>query len=312
MNEVTSPKKNMRLVVTGGAGFIGTHLTQLLVSEGHEVHVVDTLVGTIKRGIHPSATLHIIDVRDQEKLTALFKSLPHIDGVFHAAALPSVPFSIENPLVSHDVNVNGTLSVLAAAHAHGVGRVIFSSSSAVYGDTNVIPSNEETSLSPQSPYALHKYIGEQYCALYSALYALPTVVLRYYNVYGLGADPNGPYASAIGKFIQMQQNGQPITITGDGEQTRDMVHVRDVARANLVALTHPHLGNAEIFNVGTGTQTSINEIAHIIGGPTLHIPARHEPRHSCADITRIQALGWHPSVKLHEGIHELKAETHLQ
>lgn len=310
MEQTDSPAK--RVVVTGGAGFVGTQLTNSLIEKGYEVHIIDTLVGTLRRDVRPPAVLHTIDIRDKEKLSALFEQLGPIDGIFHAAALPSVPYSLENPLESHDVNVNGTLTVLSVAKKHNVRRVIFSSSCAIYGDTDVIPSDEDTPVMPLSPYALHKRMGEEYCELYSRLYGLPTVALRYYNVYGPGADPYGPYASAIGRFIEMRKQGQTLSITGDGEQTRDMVHVRDIAEANIRALEHPDLGQGEIFNIGTGVQVSINEIARQVGGPTTYVPARKEPRHSCANNQRArQVLGWKPQVSLSEGITELKAEAHL-
>lgn len=302
-----------KVVVTGGAGFIGTHLTQLLVASGYEVHVVDTLVGTLLRDVQSPAALHIIDIRDRDKLDELFQQLGHIDGLFHAAALPSVPYSIENPRESHDVNVNGTLTVLAMAKKHTVGKVIFSSSCAIYGDTEVLPSHEETPPMPQSPYALQKQVGEQYCSLYSRLYELPTVVLRYYNVYGPGADPYGPYASAIGRFIELRKKGEPLTITGDGEQTRDMVHVRDIARANVLAFEKDTVGAGEIINIGTGFQVTVNAMAQKVGGEMLYAPARQEPRHSCADNTRArELLGWEPTVELTSGIEELKLQANLQ
>lgn len=301
-----------RVVVTGGAGFVGTHLTQMLVEKGYEVHVVDTLVGTLRRDVKPPAVLHIIDIRDKEKLSALFEKLGSIDGLFHTAALPSVPYSIENPIESHDVNVNGTLTVLSVAKMHGVRRVIFSSSCAIYGDTDTIPSNEDTPVMPVSPYALQKRVGEEYCELYSRLYGLPTVVLRYYNIYGPGADPYGPYASAIGRFIEMRKKNETLTITGDGEQTRDMVHVRDIARANIMALEGKDLGKGEIINIGTGVQVTVREMAKQVGGPSTHVAARKEPRHSCADNRLAkELLGWEPSVQLVDGIAELKAEANL-
>lgn len=313
MEEITQKGGGKKVVVTGGAGFIGTHLTQMLVSLGYEVHVIDTLVGTLQRDVTPPATLHITDIRDKEKLDLLFTSLGHIDGLFHAAALPSVPFSIENPIESHDVNVDGTLTVLAVAKKHNVGRVIFSSSCAIYGNTEVLPSNEDTPAMPESPYALQKQISEQYCTLYSRLYGLPTVILRYFNVYGPGADPYGPYASAVGRFIELRKRGEHLTITGDGEQTRDMVHVTDIARANILALQKADVGFGEVINIGTGFQVTVNEMARKVGGDTTYVPARKEPRHSCADNTLAkEKLGWEPTVPIEVGIDELKVQAQLQ
>jgi UDP-glucose 4-epimerase len=301
-----------RVIVTGGAGFIGTHLTRTLVERGYEVHVVDTLVGTLQRDVEPPAILHIVDIRDRDKLDALFGSLAPIHGVFHAAALPSVPYSIENPRESNDVNVNGTLAVLDEAKKHGVRRLIFSSSCAVYGDPAVIPSHEGVSAMPLSPYALQKQVGEQYCKLYSLIYELPTVVLRYFNVYGPGADPYGPYASAIGRFIELRRKSEPLTIIGDGEQTRDMVHVHDVAHANVLALEKEGLGHGEVINIGSGEKITVNEMAKHVGGEKVYLPPRQEPRHSCADNALAKKLlGWEPTISVLKGVEELKRAANL-
>ncbi len=283
------------MVVTGGKGFIGTHLCEALSHEGYEVVTFD-----IKDNQ---------DVRDTESLKKIFEGA---EFVFHLAALPRVQYSIEHPDISNDTNINGTLSVLIAAHAAGVKRVVYTASSSAYGDQDVMPLKEDMPAHPISPYALQKYVGELYARLFSEVYGLSTVSLRYFNVYGPGADPNGPYAQVIPKFIEMRLKDEPMTITGDGTQTRDLVHVRDIARANILAATAAGVGKGEVINIGTGKSYSINEIAQSIGGPIKYIPARLEPHTTRADNTRArELLGWKPTVTLEEGIAELKSLAKL-
>jgi nucleoside-diphosphate-sugar epimerase len=279
-----------KVIVTGGAGFIGTHLVEALKAEGYEVGIVDKKQGS--------------DVRDTEYLKKAFAGAKF---VFHLAALPRVQYSIEHPQETNDTNVSGTLSVLTAAREAGVSKVIYSASSSAYGDTDVMPLHERMPANPMSPYALQKYIGELYCRLFSETYQLPTVSLRYFNVYGPGADPNGAYALVIAKFLQQRMEGKPITITGDGTQTRDFTHVRDVIRANLLAAKSEKVGKGEVINIGAGKNASVNEIAELIGGPVEHIAPRLEPHDTLADNGLAkQLLGWEPTVTLEDGIAELK------
>jgi UDP-glucose 4-epimerase len=281
----------MKAIVTGGAGFIGSHLAQVLKDAGHEVKIID---------IKPDPRL---DVRD---LDALKREFAGFDAVFHLAALPSVPYSIEHPEETHETNLTGTLNVLLAARDAGVRRVIFSSSAAVYGDQEILPIKEASDKKPISPYALQKLESEEYLRLFSRIYGLETVSLRYFNVYGPGQDPSGPYASAIPKFIKMRQEGKPLTIMGDGEQTRDFVHVSDIAAANLAAATSERVGQGESINIATGKSVSIHEIAELIGGPVEHQPPRLEIKDSLADISLAEELlGWKPERGLEEGIRAL-------
>jgi UDP-glucose 4-epimerase len=292
-----------KIVVTGGAGFIGSNLVEALVARGDEVHVVDTLVGGKKEHVPADATLHEVDIRDTVALTKIMESA---DVVFHLAALPRVQFSIEHPIETNEVNVGGTVSVLEAAHRAGVRRVVYSASSSAYGDQATMPLVESMPANPLSPYGLQKYIGEQYCQVFSVVYGLETVSLRYFNVYGKNQDPSGAYALVIGKFLKQRMDGEPITITGDGEQTRDFTHVRDVVRANLLASESVHVGRGEVMNIGAGNNCSINKVAEIIGGPVVHVPSRLEPKHTLADATRARELiGWVPEVLLESGLHEL-------
>lgn len=299
-------QKKEKAVVTGGAGFIGSHLVDRLVEEGYDVHVIDDLSGGKKEHVHPDATLHVVDVRNRTVLAPLFDSAAY---VFHLAALPRVQFSIEQPEATHDVNVTGTLNVLSAAHKAGARRVVFSSSSSVYGDQDTLPLKETMDVRPMSPYAMHKYMGEWYCRLFSTLYKLPTVSLRYFNVYGSRYDPEGAYALVIGKFLEQKKKGMSLTITGDGTQTRDFTHIKDVVDANIRAAMSEKVGNGEVFNIGAGKNYSVNQIAELIGGPSEHIDPRIEPHDTLADSTKAQeVLGWKPAVSLEEGIGALVKE----
>lgn len=293
-----------KMVITGGAGFIGSHLAAALLGRGDEVVVVDNFATGKRERVPKEAQLIETDIRDTAALRAVFAGAACI---FHAAALPRVQFSIEHPEETHDVNVNGTLSVLLAARDAGAGRVVYSASSSAYGDQPTMPLVETMPPAPKSPYGLQKHIGELYARVFAEVFNLPAVSLRYFNVYGPGADPTGAYALVIGKFILQRQEGKPMTITGDGTQTRDFTHVRDVVRANMLAAESPKVGKGEVINVGAGNSASVNAVAELVGGPVEHIAARLEPHDTLADNTRArELLGWQPEVPLAEGIAELK------
>jgi UDP-glucose 4-epimerase len=228
------------------------------------------------------------------------------------AALPRVQLSIQQPRETHDVNINGTLSVLEAVRAAGVGRVVYAASSSAYGDQETLPLSTDLTPQPKSPYALQKYVGEEMMRTWSVVYGIKTVSLRFFNVYGPHMDPDGAYALVIGKFLKLRQEGKPLTITGDGTQTRDFTHVTDVADAIYRAATQAGVGAGEVFNVGAGGQTSINEIATLIGGEVEYVAARLEPMRTMADIRKTTtALGWQPRVTVAEGIAALKHERGL-
>lgn len=291
-----------KIIVTGGAGFIGSNLVDGLVRRGDEVYIIDNLSSGKKENINPKATFHNLDVSHLEKLKPLFEGM---DFAFHLAALSGVPYSIERPIETNEVNVNGTLNVLMAAKEAGLKKVIYSTSASVYGDQPIMSLSEDVPPRPASPYGLQKYIGEMSCRLFFETYGLPTVCLRYFNVYGPRQSDEGVYASVIGKFLNQKRNGQALTITGDGTQTRDFVNVSDVVRANILAMEKP-VGQGEVFNIGTGRNHSINEIAKIIGGEIEYVPARFELHDSVSDSSRAQEiLGWTPSVSLEEGLKEL-------
>ncbi len=298
-----------KALVTGGAGFIGANLTRALLDRGDEVHVVDTLVASTREQVPQGAVLHEVDIRNTEELIPLCTGVEYL---FHCAALPRVQFSIKNPMETHAVNITGTLSVLEAARQANVGRVVYSASSSAYGDQKILPLVESMAAQPKSPYGLQKYVGELLCRVWSEVYELPTVSLRYFNVYGPGLDPDGPYALVIGKFLAQRKRREAFTITGDGEQTRDFTHVRDVVRANLLAAESSKVGKGEVLNIGAGRCVSIKKLAELIGGPVNFVPARLEPKHTKADAGLAKELiGWEPSVLFEDGIAELKKEWGL-
>ncbi|HCR52398.1 TPA: hypothetical protein DIV48_01965 [Candidatus Kaiserbacteria bacterium] len=293
-------------VVTGGAGFIGSNLSQALLEEGYEVRVIDNLSGGKRENVPEGTVFHELDILDTAAITPVMRGA---SVVFHEAALPRVPFSIEHPMESHRANVDGTLSVLIAACDAKVGRVVYAASASAYGNQETLPLSETMPTDPVNPYGLQKYMGETYIKLFAALYGLETVSLRYFNVYGPGMDPEGAYALAIGKFFSQRMRSEPLTIVGDGTQTRDFTNVRDVVRANLLAATSERVGKGEVINIGAGRNVSVNELAELIapGEKRAALPPRAEAHDSRADIARArELLGWEPSVSLEEGIAEMK------
>ncbi len=293
-----------KAVVTGGAGFVGSHLVDVLLEEGYAVSVIDNLSGGKRERVNPKAELYVVDVCDFDAILPIFKDA---EFVFHLAALPRVQYSIEHPEETNKVNIGGTVAVLRAAHEAKVKRVVYAASSSAYGNQEVLPLSEDLPPDPLSPYALQKYVGELYCRVYSTVYGLSTVSLRFFNVYGPRLDPEGAYALVIGKFLKQKKDGVPMTITGDGEQTRDFTHVRDTVRGILLAAASPKVGKGEVVNLGRGRQTSVNEIAKLIGGEVVHIEPRFEPRHTEANIARAkELLDWVPEISIEDGIAELK------
>ena len=292
-----------KIIVTGGAGFIGSHIVDALVLIGHEVHIVDNMSAGKEENINPKAIMHNVDIRDKEALIPLFKDVKY---VFHEAAMPQVQYSIENPVETNDINVNGLLNVLEASRLNNVKRVIFASSSAVYGNQETMPIVESMETNPLSPYGAQKYIGEVCMKLYSQIYGVETVCFRYFNVYGPRQSATGSYASVIPRFIEFKKKGESLTIVGDGENKRDYVHVTDVVQANLMAMISDKVGKGETINLGVGESFSINHIASLIGGEVIHIPPRIEPKETIADISKVKEfLDWQPGVKLEQGIQDL-------
>ena len=259
----------MQCVVTGGCGFIGSNLVERLVKLGHRVLVLDDLSAGSDTRLNPAAELIVGSVNDMNAVLAATRSA---DWIFHTAALPRIQRSIDDPIGTHDVNVTGTLNVLCAAQRNGVGRVINSSSSSVYGDQPTHLMREDMTPNPKSPYALQKLMGEKYADIFARLHQITVVSLRYFNVYGPGQPADGAYALVIPRFLQMKAEAQPLTIYGDGSQTRSYTHVDDVVEANILAATGSlSPASHTVLNVGTDVETSVNEIAAIIGGPVRHI-----------------------------------------
>lgn len=290
----------MRTLVTGGAGFIGSNLVDELINQGHEVVVLDNLSTGKKENINPQAKFIEADITNLEQIKPHFVGL---DYVFHLAALPRVQWSIENPIETHAANINGTLNVFLAARDAKVKRLVYSASSSAYGDTQVLPLKEDLLPMPMSPYGLHKYVGEHYARLFSLLYGLETVSLRYFNVYGPRMAFEGAYVTVIAVFLRQKKEGKKMTIVGDGSQTRDFTFISDVVRANILASQSPKVGKGEVLNIGAGQNYSVNEIAKRLGGEVEYIAPRIEPHDTLADIMKARnLLGWQPQVNLEEGL----------
>jgi nucleoside-diphosphate-sugar epimerase len=299
----------VKIAVVGGAGFIGSNLVDALVDAGEDVTVVDNLSGGYRRNLNPQAPLYEVDIAtDSEQLTS---ALNGREVVFLTAALPRVPRSIEDPVSTHAVNVTGALRVLKAAVDAGVRRVVYSSSSSVYGDQPTLPLTEDMVPGPLNPYACQKLMGEIYARNFAHIYGLETVCLRYFNVYGPRQVTEGAYRLVISIFMDQRRLGEPLTIHGDGEQTRDFTWVGDVVRANILAGRSDRVGRGEPINIGSGSETSVNRIAELIGGPAVHVPARgFDERFKRAGIERArELLGWEPRVHIEEGIRRILEST---
>ena len=298
----------MKYIVTGGAGFIGSHITDALIARGDEVHIVDNFLTGKRERVNAKSTLHEADIRDFQALAPIFAGA---DGIFHTAAQARMQYSIQQPQLTNDINITGTLNVLLAARDTKVKRVVYSASSSAYGARNPMPLQEDMPPEPIIPYAIQKRVGEQYCVMASRFYGLETVSLRYFNVYGprQTTASDGPYATVIGIFLEQRKNNQPMTIVPDGTQRRDFTHVTDVAAANLLAMSSAKVGAGEIVNVGTGKNYSVREVADMIGGAWEFAPPRQgEVHETLADMTRAKALlAWSPKVSFQDGISELKS-----
>ena len=299
-----------KAIVTGGAGFIGSHLAERLVELGHQVIIIDDLSSGKMENMDKvlfgkKAEFVQGSITDPSLLKRLFTDA---DYVFHLAAVTSVPRSIDNPQASHEVNVNGTLNVLLAARDNSVKKLVLASSAAVYGDTPTLPQTEDMMPRPLSPYAVAKLVGEYYCQVFTRIYNLPTVCLRYFNVYGPRQDVNSPYAAVIPKFIQEVRRGNAPVIFGDGEQTRDFAFVKDVVEANVLAAQSDISG---IFNIGGGESVTINRLAalivELVGShvkPIYREPRPGDIKYSLADISRASAFGFKPEYNLKQGLAE--------
>jgi nucleoside-diphosphate-sugar epimerase len=300
----------MRYVVTGGAGFIGSHLVEHLVGAGHDVVVLDDFSTGKRENLAPwLGRIELVEgsVTDPDVCA---RAIRGADYVLHQAALPSVPRSVRDPVASHAVNATGTLMVLLAARDAKVKRVVYAASSSAYGNTPELPKREDMVARPLSPYAVAKLAGEQYCRAVHASFGVPTVALRYFNVFGPRQDPTSQYAAVIPKFITAALAGEGPTIFGDGEQTRDFTFIANVVRANLLACDAPPAAFGEVCNVGCGERISVNELWRRIRKLAgASVEARYEPtrtgdvRDSLASLDRARALlGYEPVVSVDEGL----------
>lgn len=298
-----------RYLVTGGAGFIGSHLVRRLVTEGAEVRVVDNCsTGNASRLEDFRGSIEFImgDLADERVCDDAVKGM---DYVLHQAAIPSVQRSVRDPVATNRANVTATLNLLESSRRAKIRRLVYAASSSAYGDTEVLPKIETMPPNPLSPYALQKFVGERYCKLYNDLYGLETVILRYFNVFGPNQDPHSEYSAVIPKFISALLASQPISVYGDGEQSRDFTYVENVVEANLVAMQAEN-GAGRVFNIGCGERISLNTLIKFLErlmGVNAMInfidPKPGDVRHSLADITLVhRILGYSPKVMVEEGL----------
>lgn len=305
-----------KVIVTGGAGFIGSHLAEELARRGYQVTILDDLstgeMENIKELLKKGSVQFIQDsITNFSLLKELFQGAIY---VFHQAALPSVPRSVKDPLAANEVNITGTLNVLLAARDNKVRKVVYASSSSVYGDTPTLPKKEDMVPHPQSPYAVSKLAGEHYCRVFQEVYGLATACLRYFNVYGPRQNPDSQYAAVIPRFIRWASEGSPLIIFGDGEQTRDFTFIADAVEADILAAESNASG---VFNIGRGKSITINELAKLVikltGNnvePVHQEPREGDIRHSLADISKAKTLGYEPRYNLEEGLEETRKFHH--
>lgn len=298
-----------RALVTGGAGFIGSHLVEGLLARGYEVRVLDNFATGRRENL--SAVLSQIELieGDVRNLTTVHTAARKMDLIFHEAALPSVERSVRDPLTTNEVNIRGTLNVLLAAREAGVRRVVYASSSSAYGNTPVLPKKESMPPEPLSPYAVSKLAGEQYMRVFAALYGLSTISLRYFNVFGPRQDPTTQYAGFLAKVVSCALTGEPYPVFGDGEQSRDFTYVENVVEANLLA-AEANLEGSPILNIAYGARTTLNQIITMVNELThQNLPAHYGPpragdvRDSQADLECARAiLHYAPTVDVREGL----------
>lgn len=295
----------MKYLVTGGAGFIGSHLVDKLIERGHDVVVIDNLSTGNLKNLNPKAKFFKEDICNFEKISPIFNE---IDYVFHLAAIPRVPISIEDPVNTSKVNVMGTVNVFKAAVDSKIKRVVFASSSSIYGAQKKLPLVENMSPNPLSPYGLQKLIGEQYAKMFVDLFKIQIVCLRYFNVYGPRIDFDSDYSLVLGRFLKLKSQNKPLTIYGDGEQTRGFCFVEDVVDANIKASESQKIKGGEVINIGQENSYSINYLVKLLEGEAHYLPARTgDPRHTQADTMLAQnLLLWKPKVDFSDGVNITK------
>lgn len=289
-----------KVAVVGGAGFIGSNIVDTLIDKGIEVIVLDNLSTGYRKNVNSKAKLVECDI-STSSIDFLQKTLAGCEIVFHTAALARVQPSILEPVKFDKVNVNGTVNLLKACVEAGVKRVVYSASSSCYGNCDTFPTPESYPTNPLSPYGLQKYIGELYCKMFSEVYKIDTVCLRYFNVYGERMNFEGAYKLVIAVFAEQYKKGIPLTITNDGNQRRDFTYVKDVVDANILAATHKEELSGEVFNIGNGDNFSVNEVADMFGGEKNYFKFVLEPFQTLADNTKAKLiLGWRPKGNLKE------------
>ena len=293
-----------RVLVTGAAGFIGSHLVDRLLDEGCEVLAIDNLagghLGNLEHALtHPNFSFFERDIRNLNSIQSLFEG---VDWVFHLAAMADIVPSIQNPLLYHSSNVEGTANVLEACRAHSIKKIVYTASSSCYGIPDLFPTPEHAMMSPQYPYALSKYLGEQMVMHWEQVYGLPAISLRFFNIYGPRARTTGTYGAVFGVFMKQKLEGAPFTVVGDGKQTRDFTYVSDAVDALMTAAQSKQQG--KIYNVGSGGTYSINYLVELLGGSIEYLPKRPgEPDCTFADIGKIQSeLAWKPQISFEEGV----------
>jgi nucleoside-diphosphate-sugar epimerase len=298
-----------RVLVTGGGGFIGSHLVSRLAAEGYEVRVLDNFATGRRENITDLGSEVELVEGDLQSYERVHTAVRECEVVFHQGALPSVPRSLQDPLTTNAVNVIGTLNVLLASRDSGVRRIVFASSSSVYGATPELPKREDLPVAPISPYAVTKLAGESYCRSFSEAYGLETVTLRYFNVFGPRQDPLSQYAAVIPRFIEAGLDGAELTVYGDGEQSRDFTYIDNVIEANILAMRSASAAG-QVFNAACGERITLNHLVKELGsimGTELTVrhvaPRAGEVRHSLADLSRAaEGLGYKPTVSFAEGL----------
>ena len=302
----------MKYVVVGGAGFIGSHIVDKLVEQNHEVIIIDNLSTGKMENVNPKASVEYIDISNVNECPNMVEIMSGADALFLLAAKARVQPSIENPVEYETNNTIGTLNVLKCASDAGVRRVVYSASSSAYGNTEKLPSVESDPINPMSPYGAQKYYGEVMCKMFSEVYGLETVSLRYFNIYGERQNVGGAYAMVIGIFADQKLRGEVMTINGDGEQRRDFTYVGDVVNANILASQSENVGNGEVINIGNGDNRSINDIADMIGGERIHREPVIEPKETLADNSLAEKLlGWKPTQNIEDWVPGYKKELGL-